>query len=141
MAVTPFSSTSTNLVQIWNLGVQHCGILILFFMLMGTSWQKHVWIQVVVFEKSDIPIEGLLQSSNCLTRTHLNNWFNAAWTPVIGRLSKCKAYGNDSINFCERNDAYEYSLVHGKPAVGQGGRPPKVKSPIQDRVPHVVSLN
>jgi hypothetical protein len=45
-------------------------------------------------------------------------------------LSECKAY---SFNFCERNDAYEYSLVHGKPAVGRGGRPPKVKSPIPNR--------
>ncbi len=76
---------------------------------------------------SDIPFEGFIQSSNRLTRTNLTNWFNAAWTPVIGKLSECEIY---SVNFCERNDAYEYSLVHGKPAVGRGGRPPKVKSPI-----------
>ncbi len=73
-----------------------------------------------------IPFEGFIQSSkNSLGNDWLNAWFNAKWTPVRGKLTQCIA---NQDKFCERNEAYEYSLVHGKPAVGKGGRPLKVNS-------------
>ena len=74
-----------------------------------------------------IPFEGFIQSSSGLDKDRVSNWFSAAWTSVRGKLRDCVAY---QTKFGEHNDAYEYSLVHGTPALGKGGRHPKVKLPI-----------
>ncbi len=72
-----------------------------------------------------IPFEGFMQSSRGLDSDRVNNWFNAKWTPVRGKLTQCIA---NQDKFCDCNEAYEYSLVHGKPAVRKGGLPLKVNS-------------
>jgi hypothetical protein len=51
-----------------------------------------------------IPFEGFIQSSSGLDSDRVNNWFNAKWTPIRGKLSQCIVYQD---KFCERNNAYE----------------------------------
>ena len=63
--------------------------------------------------------EGYLQHSFGINRYQLKRWFDAAWTPVGGRLSVNPDYKKFRASICELE--YSHVQIFGKPKLGTGG--------------------
>ena len=68
---------------------------------------------------TELSLEGYLQHSSGINWYQLERWFDAAWTPVGGRLSVNPDYKKFRASICELE--YSHVQIFGKPKLGTGG--------------------
>ena len=64
-------------------------------------------------------LDGYLQHSSGIDRHRLRRWFDAAWTPVGGRLSVNSSYKAYRASMSDKE--YKHIQVFGTPKLGTGG--------------------
>ena len=69
---------------------------------------------------TEFSLEGYLQHSSGINRYQLKRWFDAAWTPVGGRLSINPDYKKFRASTCDLG--YSHVQIFGTPKLGTGSK-------------------
>ena len=72
------------------------------------------------YSSTELSLKGYLQHLSGINRYQLKRWFDAAWTPVGGRLSIDPDYKKFRASTCDLG--YSNVQIFGTPKLGIGGK-------------------